>query len=241
MQYQVGINQSYQTFDRFYDDQHSTGLSGSLIHPRATVTGSLTIANRFNQDGHQVGLSAYPVINDTFYAYLGYDYSPDVIFPEHSIGAELFASLPKKFEASLGLRYLTFASNASSLVLTGSVSHYRGPWLFMVRPFFIFSDSGNGQALSANARYYYSNTEYFFARGSFGVTADSRFLLSDNGTFDERQLLLKSQSGGIGVSHLLTESLTGTASVDISRRELGFNTGTYVTQFAFQVGLSYLF
>lgn len=68
-----------------------------------TYIARVNTARRFETGGAQGEVDLYPRLGRTCYAYLNAGYGDAPVFPEWRFGAELFANLPRAWEASLGL------------------------------------------------------------------------------------------------------------------------------------------
>jgi len=125
------------TFE-YYTTVFDPSLVSSLEYKRATKLGAIipriNYSNRFNTNGVQFEIDAYPKFSKNYYAYLNYGYSNASIFPAHRAGAELYANRPKARELSVGVRYLDFVQE-KVLVYTGSVGLYKGNYYYSLRPY----------------------------------------------------------------------------------------------------------
>ena len=150
----VGITYSFSHFDKqFEDDWHMVGVS----YKRATPIGSVILkgnyANKFNRDGTQLEIEAYPRLSDTFYLYLGAGYSGDVgIFPKYRTGVSLNANLPKSFEAEIGYRQLYFTDNI--WLYTAAVGKYYKNFWFNLRTYITPDDNNISHSYTGTVRYY---------------------------------------------------------------------------------------
>ncbi|NLF41546.1 MAG: YaiO family outer membrane beta-barrel protein [Bacteroidales bacterium] len=125
-----------------------------------TLIGRVNYARKFDRDGVQFEVDAYPIITSGTYLYLNAGYSPDDLFPTTRFGFEVFQSLPLSFEVSAGFRMLNYVHN-DLMVLTGSVSKYYKKYYFSFRPYFTFaSTGGDSQAYYLTARRYFTSTDH---------------------------------------------------------------------------------
>lgn len=236
----VGVHQRIDLFSRIFDPQYQTSFHALTSQNRATYIVRLNHARKFNLKGNQWETEIYPTINSKTYAYLGYAWSGDQIFPNYRYGVELFRAWPRDSEISLGMRYLNFTTGSETYIITASASHYYEAWLFSIRPFLILSDSGRGQSLIASARYFLSDYgDHIIFRAGIGVSPDSRTVFIDDGIFDEQQLLLQSMNLGAEFQYNILDDLTGRISLDWHRRELSFDTGNFVGNWSIVGGLTY--
>ena len=78
---------------------------------RGTITGRVTEARRFDTNGTQVEVEAYPRFGKTTYAYLNAGGSNSTILAHRRYAAELFHTLPGAWELSAGARRIEFTSD----------------------------------------------------------------------------------------------------------------------------------
>lgn len=169
----VGLQYNYQYFDKLpSSDWHIIGLEYGRKTNKATYTGRVNYANRFQQNGWQVEGEAYPVLSTKVYAYTGLSYSANVpVFPKWRSGASLYVALPKAWEAEGGLRYLYF--DKSIFIATAGLSKYAGLWLLNVRSFVSLNQSLNSQSFFVSARRYFKNEkDYGWLQIGSGISPD---------------------------------------------------------------------
>jgi len=165
----------YEEYDIFFDAQSAWNLI-ALAYTRETKHGSimarLNHAYRFEQNGFQYEMEAYPIFRVGTYAYINYGYSNDNLFPEHRIGIEPYQRLPRGFEISAGIRYLKFATTEIP-IYTGSLSKYYKNWWLSIRPYFSSDGDTQTQSYQLISRYYLgSSLDYLGLRLGSGITPD---------------------------------------------------------------------
>ncbi|MGB5319258.1 YaiO family outer membrane beta-barrel protein [Eudoraea sp.] len=236
----IGFINSFDVFDIVYDPMIFSAFEYTRTTQFGQIIPRITYANRFNTNGLQFELDLYPKISERFYAYANYGYSNQLIFPRHRAGLELYANLPKAFEASLGLRYLDFVTSAAT-IFTGSVGMYTGNYYFSLRPYLTPRKNGPlGVSGNLIARIYLKDkNQYFGLNLSYGFTpeiiqiiSNSDILLSETLLFVESQQLL------------MEYSFSGKSSVNryrgmlgLTRQELIFDAGQFF--YAISAGLRY--
>ncbi len=166
----------------------------SIAYTRSTnalgsVIARINRADRFGTSGNQFELDAYPSIGEKMYMYLNAGYSDVSIFPKYKWGASIYRSLPKSFEAEVGIRYLYFST--PTIVYTGSMGKYWKNFWFSLRPNFIPNSTGSSGSLTFISRYYLNDVNnYIGIVAGSGISADevriNRTDISNN------NLLLKS-------------------------------------------------
>ena len=163
---QVGVDYEYVYFDQRFDDPwHLATIDYSRSTKIGSIIGRVNYANRFNSNGTQFNIDAYPSISDTFYAYLsGGIASSGSIFPEYRAGASLFANLPSAFEGELGFRMLSF--DEQTWIYTASVGKYISNFWLNARTFITPDNDNVSHSYSLNVRYYLGGANDFL---SFGI------------------------------------------------------------------------
>ncbi|HSV87932.1 MAG TPA: YaiO family outer membrane beta-barrel protein [Bacteroidales bacterium] len=139
----------------------------------------INIAERFDNQGMQFEIDAYPTIAQGTYLYLNAGYSPDQdVFPEFRAGVEVFQRLPRLWEASAGARFLNFPGN-NLVILTGSISKYLRQYLFTFRPFYIVPNVGDhAQSYFITLRRFFTSPEHHLTlTAGTGFPADADALL----------------------------------------------------------------
>ncbi len=123
---------SYQT-----DDAPSWQL-GSIeytrLSPKGNFIAKINYADRFEREGVQGELEAYPRLGEKAYAYVGLGASSGMLFPSYRGGAEFYYLLPRQMEVSLGTRAL-FYPEETVLLYTGHFGIYFSRYWVAFRPF----------------------------------------------------------------------------------------------------------
>ena len=214
-QWYVGTTYGYQSFFNDIDAWQIGSVSIGHKTSAGSVIARANYANRFGNQGYQGEIDAYPRLTEGVYAYLNIGYSQSSsVFPEWRSGAEIFASLPDAYEASVGYRQLRFGGPPVTL-FTGAVGKYSGNYWFSLRPYVRSKDSGLSASGSLLARRYYEDGDHYIgARIGFGSTP------SDQLAPDQTQLRTSSFTGGIQGSTSVAPSVLGTWSVVFDHEEL---------------------
>lgn len=147
-----------------------------------TVIGRINYADRAYASGYQFELEAYPKHKSGSYSFVNVAYSNAAIFQKYRAAYSYFTSLPKGWEAELGLRYQYKTSGLLSY--GGSVGKYIGSYWLNLRAF-ITPDSGQvSQSYALTARYYLNTADdYITAIIGKGISPDDR---TRNFDFSER-------------------------------------------------------
>ncbi|MDD8018309.1 MAG: YaiO family outer membrane beta-barrel protein [Bacteroidota bacterium] len=235
----ASVNETYDYYSNTYDAAHLVYLQYNRSTFLGSFIGRMNYGRRFQKDGLQFELDAYPRIVSGVYGYLNYGYSGASIFPKQRLGAEAFFKLPSSFEASIGMRYLFFGGTSDVTMYTGTVGYYYKDYWFSLRPFITPSNVSFSRSLSFTARYYYMGIaeEYISAKIGAGFSPDERNYDPAN----KNVYYLKAQTAGVGWQKPLGLYSLFTATFDYTNQELVFSQGEYVKVYSFSVGYRYKF
>ena len=225
-------------FDSFYDPM----VYATVAYTRETKFGKLipriNYSNRFNTNGLQYELDAYPRFSKKLHAYLNYGYSQDAIYPTHRAGAELYMNLPKAVELSAGMRYLGFA-NSSTTIITGSIGLYRGDYYFSLRPYITPTNDQTGFSGNLLGRKYFKNKYHYLGVNlGMGYAPELRQLSANNVLLAETLFFIESQQ------LLLEYQFTSSDEAHRYRANLGITRQEYIPSpgnffWAFTAGMMY--
>ena len=237
----IGVSAAADVFDVIYDPM----IYASIYYNRKTKYGAIipriNYSNRFQTNGVQYEIDAYPKFSKKLNAYLNYGFSNSEIYPNHRAGAELYANLPRAMEASLGVRYLDF-NTSSVFVYTGSFGMYRGNYYFSLRPY-VTPSANNTYNISGNllARKYFKDKYNFLGVNlSYGYASDLKQFKNGSVVLAETLLYLESQQIQIEYQFTIKENPSVyRASMGITRQELSFDPGKFF--YAASIGLDYQF
>jgi YaiO family outer membrane protein len=196
----ISINYDFIYFDKqFSDPWHLASVDYSRQTAIGSITGRINYANRFNTNGTQFEVDAYPHLSKTFYAYVSGAYSGNVgVFPKYRTGFSLYANLPASFEGEAGFRYLYFSG--PTWIYTASVGKYYKNYWFNLRTFLTPSNNSISQSFSLNVRYYYSGADDYLSLGvGTGISPDdprNNVLLNSSNIYK-----LRSNSASAGYRH----------------------------------------
>ncbi|PKB15496.1 YaiO family outer membrane beta-barrel protein [Flavobacterium sp. 5] len=212
-----------------YSEVYGSMLYNAIKYARQTKYGSaiarVNIDRRFGDLGTQFEVDLYPKIAKGMYAYLNFGLSNSYLFPDYRYGAELFKSLPKSFEVSLGLRALLY--DTTTMIYTGSLTWYNGDDYWSFRPYFTPGDNGLSTSGTLTYRKYRSDADnYFGINAGIGISPE----LNQNYFFanDERIVNLKSQKLNIGYYFSTNNKQNAWgAQLGMIHQEIPFDQGNY--------------
>ena len=237
----IGVSAAADVFDVIYDPM----IYASIYYNRKTKYGAIipriNYSNRFQTNGVQYEIDAYPKFSKKLNAYLNYGFSNSEIYPNHRAGAELYANLPKAMEASLGVHYLDF-NTSNVFVYTGSFGMYRGNYYFSLRPYVTPSANKtfniSGKLLVR--KYFKDKYNFLGANLSYGYASDLKQFKNGSVVLAETLLYLESQQIQIEYQFTIKDNPSVyRASMGVTRQELSFDPGKFF--YAASIGLDYQF
>jgi YaiO family outer membrane protein len=169
------INLSYDFiyFDEQFEDPWQIASLGYARQTKLGAVGiNLNYANRFNDNGFQAELEAYPKISRTFYGYMSGAYSANKgVFPKYRAGFSLFANLPAALEAEAGVRFIHFIQTNTIYTLALG-KYYKNYWL-NIRTYLTPAKNNIAQSYTLNLRYYYGGADDYLSLGAgTGISPD---------------------------------------------------------------------
>lgn len=225
----IGISNAFEIFDIAYEPMMYTSLEYQRETKAGKIIPRLNYGNRFEIQGLQYELDFYPKFSKKFYGYLNYGISKSAIFPNHRVGAEVFANWPKNMEISLGMRYLDFDTLKANII-TASVAFYQGNYYFSIRPYFL-PDINKSIGFSGNLlarRYLKDRSNYLGINIGMGYSPELRQLLDGDELLAETVLYIESQQA------MLEYQFSGRknpnlyrANLGLGRQELIFESGRF--------------
>lgn len=171
------VSYDFDYFDKQYTEPWhlvSVGYGRRTKH-LGVLTLRANLANRFNSNGTQIELDAYPTLGKKMYLYLNGGYSESYIFPYYRAGVSIYKNFKHAFEAELGLRVLYFKQ--STVLYLGSIGKYYRNFWFSFRPTIIGPTNVNnwGQSYALITRYYLKTTfDHLTLTLGYGLSADDR-------------------------------------------------------------------
>ncbi len=251
----VGLFSSVDVFDVVYDPMLYSGVEYIRETSWGKIIPRINYSNRFDITGIQYEIDLYPKFSKKFYGYFNYGYSTSEIYPNHRAGAELYANLPKGFEASLGMRYLTnlpegydpslglgFLNSEAknTAIYTGSVGWYKGNYYMSLRTYMTPANNNtSGIAGLFTARKYLKDAKnYLGVALGMGFTPELRRFVSNNVLIAETLLYVESEQLNLEYQFSITNSRAlYKANLGLTRQELVFESGSFF--WAVSAGLRY--
>lgn len=229
-----------------FDDSNPWTFSSVSIARKTSGFGSIILrynyARRFDQDGHQIEIDAYPSIAKGIYVYFNAGISNKKNFPFSRITAEPYFKLPAGFEMSIGVRYLNFDHNRifaldsnKVLIYTGTVGKYLGNFWFSVRPYFTPGKDGWSKSVYLTVRHYFGNPDNYLSLNlGTGMSPDEQQY-----AFDPGASYLKSKKVSIDYQQKIAQRFILSCGVGYARE--GIQIDTKRTRYSLDLGFSFLF
>lgn len=218
-----------EVFDQVLDPMYYGAFEYKKNTKWGVLLPRLNFNRRFNINGVQAELDAYPKISKSLSGYFNYGFSNSEIFPRHRVGAEVIKELPNAMEASVGLRHLSFATD-NATILTGSFGLYRGNYYASLRPF-VVPDALKGVSLSGSLlvrRYLKDGNNYLGMNLGYGFDTEMNQFIVDGELLAQTLLFLESQR--LRFQYQFTSKNFGNqylASIGVNRQELAFSSGEF--------------
>lgn len=231
----IGITSSVDIYSDAFDPMQYYAFSYRHQSRYGSIIGRVNFNRRFNENGMQYEVDLYPKIAKGLYGYVNIGLSKSFLFPDVRFGAELYKSLPKSFEVSLGIRTLKY--DTTTKIYTGSLGWYTGNSYLAFRPYFTPGETGTSKSGTVTFRKYRSDADNYF-----GVAVSVGFSPEIN-QFNINQDAAKFvdlQAQRINLSYFFTspnkKNAWGT-QFGVSHQEIIFDQGNYF--WIYSVGLSW--
>ena len=171
------------TVDWFDDDRATwkeTAVTLGRITPIGTVLARGSYSERFGLSDTQFELEAYPRIRPGTYGYVNFGASFDkALYPGSRVGLELYQSVGRGFEGSLGWRRLDFASATN--IYVGTMTKYAGNWMLTGKIYFVPREPSDSTSYHGVVRRYFGSdgTSFLGVGYSHGFSREEIRNLSD--------------------------------------------------------------
>jgi YaiO family outer membrane protein len=228
------------TIDFFDDDFNRdpwqiTSLAYGRKTKAGTVIARLNYANRFDTNGYQFEIDAYPKLGENSYGYLNYGYSQTALFPDNRFGAEWYRNFPKAFEGSAGIRILDFGSGITD-IYTATIGKYAGNYWLSLRSYLTPDQDGTSVSGALSVRRYFTDAEnYVGLRAGYGISPDD----SRNQIGSEKALTVKTRSIRAEFNHIFNRAWILNTGAVLGGEEL--QPGTFAGYYTFDISISRLF
>ena len=221
----IGINSSVDLYSDVFDPMQYHTLKYGRQTKYGSIIGKVNFNRRFNENGLQYEVDLYPKIAKGFYAYVNVGLSNTFLFPDVRYGAELYKSLPKSFEVSLGFRTLKYSTTTN--IYTGSIGWYYGNSYWSFRPYITPGGAGTSKSGTFTYRKYRSDADNYLGLSlGIGFSPEiNQFNFNEN---EASIINLKSQRINLGYyfSSSNKQNAWGT-QFGVAHQEIIFDQGNY--------------
>jgi YaiO family outer membrane protein len=230
-----GITSSVDLYSEIFDPMQYYSLKYGRKTKYGSIIGRVNFSRRFNDNGAQFEVDMYPKIIKGLYAYLNVGFSNSYLYPDVRYGTELYYSLPKSFEVSLGFRALKYETTTT--IYTGSIGWYTGNSYWNFRPYLTPGNSGTSKSGTLNYRRYRSDADnYFSVSVGMGFSPEiDRFQFEGN-----EDAIIDLQSQKFNVGYYFTSSNKQNAwgtQLGVTHQEISFDPGNYF--WIYSIGLNW--
>jgi YaiO family outer membrane protein len=221
----IGINSAIDIYSSVFDPMQYHTFKYGRQTKYGSIIGKVNFNRRFNENGLQYEVDLYPKITKGLYAYLNIGLSNSFLFPDVRFGAELYKSLPKSFEVSLGFRTLKYSTTTT--IYTGSVGWYTGNSYWSFRPYITPGGAGTSSSGTIAYRKYRSDANNYLGLSlGFGYSPETnQFIFNGN---EASIINLKSEKFNLGYyfSSPNNQNAYG-AQFGVNHQEIIFDPGNY--------------
>ena len=221
----IGASASVDLYSEVFDPMQYYLLKYARQTKYGSIHAKVNINNRFESTGAQFEIDAYPKITKGLYAYVNVGFSNSFLFPKLRYGAELYKSLPKSLEASLGFRTLKY--NATTTIYTGSVGWYTGNSYWSLRSYVTPGEPKTSVSGTLSYRKYSRNADNYYSVGvGLGYSPEvNRFYVEG---IDEAVINLDSQKLNLGYNFTSKSNKNAWGiQAGITHQEISFDPGAY--------------
>ena len=238
------LSVDYYTYTFSNDDSWYFGSVsvGKKIPKFGSVIFRCNYAKRFDREGYQYEIDAYPAIVKGIYLYFNTGFSNKKNFPYSRFTLEPYFKLPAKFELSLGFRYLNFDQDhfvdfgsGKVMIYTGTIGKYIGNYWLSLRPYFVPGTDGWSKSVNFTVRrYFIDELNYLSLTVGTGMSPDEQQY-----AYDPYLTYLKSYKLSLEYQRKIGERFMLTVGTGYAREEI--SQGTNRDRFTFDIGGSFFF
>ena len=213
----------------YFSDQSAWQFFSASVGRKTTKFGTVILrynyARRFEKNGQQLEVDAYPTLTKTVYLYFNTGVSNATNFPISRLSLEPYFKLLHGFEFSVGLRYMNFDKNRlvavdSNMVMiyTGTLGKYVGNYWISLRPYLVPGNKGWSKSVNLTVRRYFTDADNYLSLilGS-GISPDVQqyaydpnyFLKTNKITLEYRQKIANRFFLDLGTGYAREEIFAG--------------------------------
>lgn len=235
----IGLKTSVDLYSEVFDPMQYYMLRYIRQTKYGSIQGKFNFSQRFGSTGSQFEVDMYPSISQGFYAYLNFGVSDSYLYPKLRYGAELYKSLPKGFEVSLGFRSLKYSETTN--IYSGSLGWYTGNSYFLFRSYVTPGDPGASMSGSLTYRKYGQDMfNYFSVEAGMGFSPDI-YRLDFEGV---ENVIVNLQSQKLNFGYFFSSKNNRNywgLQAGVSHQEISFDPGSYLWIYSFSVSWDFNF
>ena len=235
----LGLKTSVDLYSEVFDPMQYYMLRYIRQTKYGSIQAKFNFSQRFGSTGSQFEVDMYPSISQGFYAYLNFGVSDSYLYPKLRYGAELYKSLPKGFEVSLGFRSLQYSETTN--IYSGSLGWYTGNSYFLFRSYVTPGDPGASMSGSLTYRKYGKNMfNYFSVEAGMGFSPDI-YRLDFEGV---ENVIVNLQSQKLNFGYFFSSKNNRNywgLQAGVSHQEISFDPGSYLWIYSFSVSWDFNF
>lgn len=221
----IGLTATLETYSKTFDPMQYYALNYGRQTKYGSIIAKINLSRRFGENGVQYEVDLYPKITKGLYAYLNFGIANSFLYPDTRYGAEVYKSLPKSFEISVGFRALKY--DETTTIYTGSLGWYTGNSYLSFRPYIIPGDSGTSMSGNLEYRKYGKSADnYFSVTAGVGFSPEIyRFEVNNN---EDEIVQLESQK--LNVAYYFTSKNNKNkwgSKLGVTHQEISFYPGNY--------------
>tara|TARA_R110002049_G_scaffold165726_1_gene331626 strand:- start:5642 stop:6904 length:1263 start_codon:yes stop_codon:yes gene_type:complete len=221
----IGVRSAVDLYSESFDPMQYYTLKYVRQTKFGSIHSKVNLSHRFASTGAQFEMDMYPRITKGLYAYASFGFSNSFLFPDFRYGAELYKSLPKSFEASLGFRALQYSTTTT--IYTGSIGWYTGNNYWSFRTYITPGDPGTSKSGELNYRKYRSNANNYFSVAT-GIGFSPEIYRFDFDGNENSIINLESQKLNLGYYFTTNENKNSWGvQAGVSHQEISFDPGSY--------------
>ncbi|MBQ0767831.1 MAG: YaiO family outer membrane beta-barrel protein [Bizionia sp.] len=221
----IGVKASVDIYSEVFDPMQYYLLKYVRSTKYGSIHSKINVNRRFASTGAQFEVDMYPKITKGLYAYANVGVSNSFLFPRVRFGGELYKSLPKSFEASLGFRTLKYSSYTT--IYTGSVGWYTGNSYWSFRSYVTPGEPNTSMSGTLNYRKYRADANNYFSV-AIGMGFSPEVYRFDFDGNEDIIVDLKSQKLNLGYYFTSGNNKNGWGvQAGVSHQEISFDPGSY--------------
>lgn len=173
----LALAYDYSHFNQSLSPWHTLQVEGQFQRKKWVLIPRLIATQRFDQQAGAVEFETYRKFENKDYVFGKLAFSPSDVLARTRVEVEYFNPFHKKWEFSLGTKYMNFQDSIDVTVLTASLSKYTGKFYSLLRFTTGWNNSNHLNVFSASFQQRYYHNDFEFSALSLGYGFDPNTLL----------------------------------------------------------------